>query len=130
MTSGLSDVVDRIEKVRTETPCADSASGGSDTAEILERSKRSFNIIIKNILESDPSNDFEAACEVLGHVDPSAPNLLVRTARLGKTRSVQPRMLKVTMVCPDMVSSLLRNKKKLLSRESFQKYVFTDDKTS
>lgn len=101
-----------------------------DSAEILNRVKRSFNVILKNVPEPDcPDDNIHMAVDVLKNVDPNSHTFAVKATRLGKTRSSRPRLLKVTFSNSDIVTTLLRKKKNLISVPEYKHIVLCDDKT-
>lgn len=101
-----------------------------DSAEILERVKRSYNILLKNVPESDPEEgDTDVAVKILESIDNSIQSAIVKISRIGKRNPSHPRLLRVSFSNNGVVGTLLRNKKKLLNSGDFKRVLVSDDKT-
>nr|CAH7747960.1 unnamed protein product [Callosobruchus chinensis] len=101
----------------------------SSDAEMLERYRRSHNILIKNVVENANSNDNVTVSEVLNIIDPAANGHVISISRLGAPQANRSRPLKISFSNPVTVKNILRRKKSLLSNPSFKHFIIDDDKT-
>lgn len=106
-------------------PCG---PGRTEPEEIVQRVKRSFNIIMRNVLEMTDSDDRIKADSMFRCIDESPGNLIVETRHIGRGVPNNPRMFKVALMNSDIVSTTLRNKKKLQSFSGFKNVDLSDDK--
>nr|CAH7745594.1 unnamed protein product [Callosobruchus chinensis] len=101
----------------------------SSDAEMLERYRRSHNILIKNLVENANSNDNVTVSEVLNIIDPAANGHVISVSRIGAPQANRSRPLKISFSNPVIVKNILRRKKSLLSNPSFKHFIIDDDNT-
>lgn len=94
--------------------------------EIQERDKKSCNIIIFNIIESNSSDD-ELANDLIKNLNIDAN--ISSVIRLGK-QSNKPRPIRITFDSPRAVLSVLKSKKSLLNVPSWKNAWITTDLTN
>nr|CAH7763956.1 unnamed protein product [Callosobruchus chinensis] len=113
----------------SSTPAAPAIPDRSSDTEMLERYRRSHNILIKNVAENANSNDNVSVSEVLNIIDPAANGHVISVCRLGAPQANRSRPLKISFSNPVTVKNILRRKKSLLSNPSFKHFIIDDDKT-
>lgn len=105
-------------------------------SEMLERSKRSTNIIIYGSVETGKSKqeqvqqDTTTVQDLLTHLNVSDSN--IKPFRLGKcdtSRTVRSRPIKIQLSSPDTVLYVLRKFKTIKSMEKFSKLSLSSDRT-
>nr|CAH7713459.1 unnamed protein product [Callosobruchus chinensis] len=113
----------------SSTPAAPAIPDRSSDVEMLERYRRSHNILIKNVAENANSNDNVTVSEVLNIIDPVANGHVISVSRLGAPQANRSRPLKISFSNPVTVKNILKPKKSLLSSPSFKHFIIDDDKT-
>lgn len=101
-----------------------------DSAEIVERVRRSHNIIIRRLPEtSDSSTDDGAVRAIVGHVFPVGVQHIVSHGRIGAVSGPNPRPVLVRITSSVTALSILRNKKILSTAPAYRKIQISDDIT-
>lgn len=99
-------------------------------AEATERLVRKNNIIIRNLPEStNASSDTSQVTAILSVIQGSDVAAPVEVARIGKTTTGKPRLLKVKLGNPSQVNAILRNKNKLSLTDRYKKISILADQT-
>lgn len=130
--AALSDDLSAMrERVTTLESGISSLSGPcSGYSEVLERFKKSHNIIVVGAPESgDSSQDMVLAREIIDHIHKPSSSGLVGVARLRAGDTSRPRWLRVSFSSPDAVTRILRNKLSLRGVPQFRNISIRDDKT-
>ncbi|XP_045476319.1 uncharacterized protein LOC123681986 [Harmonia axyridis] len=107
------------------------ASGSSDAVssrEILERLKRSYNIIIKNIPEGNDADDVEVVKGILNSIDNSACDTVVSVTRIGRA-SNNRRPVKVCFSNFHTPLKVLKSRRLILDNPALKNYHISDDKS-
>lgn len=131
LSAGLSRVSDSLEALRTEHSTPDNeAVSAIHVQEIVQRVKRSHNLIIQNLPEVDTESlENSRVHDLVEKISKSSSKFIVRTERLPSSVKSRPRLLKVAFSDPEVVSSILRNKAVLKSMKEYSRLVIRDDKT-
>lgn len=98
-------------------------------AEMLERLRRSHNILIRGIPEASPADDEASVSQVLDRVNPDANSQRTSISRIGVSTNNRPRILKVSFNNPLIVTRILKDRRVIASVRDWRKYSITDDKT-
>nr|CAH7762006.1 unnamed protein product [Callosobruchus chinensis] len=100
----------------------------SETKNRIERFRRSHNIIIFGIPESNNTDATVSA--ILNHVDPIANNHRLSISRLGATpQANRARPVKVCFATPAVARTVLIKKNQLRGNTTYDSIKITDDKT-
>lgn len=119
-----------VEKASSST-VRDWAPAGSapGPAGMLDRLRRSHNVLLRGIPESDLGDDTALVSQIIDFVVPKSDAHRVSLERIGLVGRDRPRILRVTFNNPIVVTKLLRNKKVISSVPAWMKFSFSDDKT-
>lgn len=135
VSTDLSDINVRVSELEVAASSSSLSfpSSSSDTTNInesVERSKRSFNIIIRGLcVEADSTgSDVQRVAGVVNAIRPNSSNSLCDVVRMGGDANPS-RTLKVIFNNPNLPIQLLRNKNKLLAHELYRNISISDDKT-
>ncbi|KAL3271926.1 hypothetical protein HHI36_022396 [Cryptolaemus montrouzieri] len=113
-------LVDEVKSLDVPTSSAISNA----TPEILERVKRSHNILINGIVASeDRLNDDMILEHCVDHITPTSSTYAIETFPFGSN------FWRMTFSNPHIVNKILRNKKSLLGHPEFRKVKVYDDMT-
>lgn len=96
---------------------------------MLDRLRRSHNVLLRGIPESDLGDDTALVSQIIDFVVPKSDAHRVSLERIGLVGRDRPRILRVTFNNPIVVTKLLRNKKVISSVPAWMKFSFSDDKT-
>lgn len=121
--------ISKIESVGTRISGTPSPDPALLPAEVLDRLRRSHNILIRGVPESSPDSDLTLASTVVDYVTPTASSQCTFVTRIGTSTSNRPRMLKISFNNPLVVTRILKNKRVLANVPEWRKYNITDDKT-
>ncbi|XP_044761882.1 uncharacterized protein LOC123319097 [Coccinella septempunctata] len=98
-------------------------------SELLDRLRRSHNILIRGVPETGAEEDLSSVSSILDCVLPDANNQCVSVARIGKSSTDRPRILKVSFSNSVIVNKILRNKALIKSVPDYHRIIISDDKT-
>lgn len=99
----------------------------SSPREIIERVKRSHNILIRGVAEAEC--DDRVIAQLLDHVDSRANSQRISFSRIGRSNCSRPRPLRVTFSNSSIVSTILRRKNRIHDKPSWKNCTISDDKT-
>nr|CAH7741473.1 unnamed protein product [Callosobruchus chinensis] len=124
--SNIEAIENRLLQLQKNTPSTSEAP----TAELLERFRRSHNIVIRGVPEASDRDDASTVSTIIGLTDDSVNAHITGISRLGSTSSTnRTRPLKVCFSNPQSAMKILRNKRAILQNPSYRNMSITDDKT-
>lgn len=97
--------------------------------EVLDRMKRSYNLVISNVPVSDEPSDLASISAIVDHIKPSSSQHISNVTRLPAKDSTRPPWVRVTFSNPEIVQTILRNKVSLVGNPRFRTIKIQDDKT-
>ncbi|KAL3266273.1 hypothetical protein HHI36_010453 [Cryptolaemus montrouzieri] len=104
-----------------------------DAKRILERVRKSYNILIRNVLETDQATDVKVVGDVLKIIDEMAYSHIASMSRLGEVNQSRarphPRPLEIVFDNISTPSTVLRKKYLLSSHSVFKIYSLSDDES-
>ncbi|VEN39916.1 unnamed protein product [Callosobruchus maculatus] len=101
----------------------------TSNSEMIERFRRSHNIIIRNVDENINASDDGIITEILSVIDSSSNAQRLCISRLGAPQANRPRPIRVSFSNPLTAKNILRRKGALLTHPRFRTIVVHDDKT-
>ncbi|XP_044758351.1 uncharacterized protein LOC123316374 [Coccinella septempunctata] len=131
LSAELSRVSNSLEALKTEPKTSNNdIVSAAHVQEIVQRVKRSHNLIIQNLPEFDTESlEKSKVNDLVENISETSSRFIVRSERLPSSVKSRPRLLKVTFSDPEVVSNILRNKAVLKSREEYNRIIIRDDKT-
>ena len=140
--ASLNKIMNTMESIKSslETRLADivkliHTSGASPTSkeeiisESVERSFRSYNIILKNVPENSGRADVDMANNILEVIDNSVTVAPGNVFRLGKFKKGRPRLLKLRLKTVEMARLVMKKRNMLKGNENFKNVIVGTDKT-
>lgn len=134
MSSTLNDLNDDMADIRSRTNEAlarvDTGREGLDSSEILDRVRRSHNVILRRLPESqDGLSDDGAVHNIVNHIFSPGTGHIVSHNRIGRKTGQTPRPLLIKFSNPVTPLTILRNKKLLSTSSAFGGVTISDDVT-
>lgn len=119
-----------ISDIRSQLANSNSANSSNIVPELLDRIKRSHNIIITNVPDGgDESVDLPLVRNIVNLIQEDAGSCLVSARRLPSRDGARPRWMRVSFSNSEVVSSILRRKSALMGHSQYRNMVIFDDKT-
>lgn len=134
LSDNLSSIINRMEGVESSIAggCSPMTVDALSSSEILDRVKKSYNLIITNAPESaNSSGDTSLASGIVEHIHRSSSLSLVSVSRLRSkaTSNSKPRWMRLVFSNPEVVTNILRNKASLRAHPEYRDISIQDDKT-
>lgn len=130
MISNLSEIKKNISEMGADPRPSNEKCTPVDTAEIMERVRRSHNIIIRNVQESNAvEQDTITVNQIFDHIIPQQSHHVISISRIGTHSPPKNRPILVSFSNPSIVKKILRNKKLLKLVDSFRAISLSDDLT-
>lgn len=128
MSQTISTLSDQILNLGPQqTPLVNSSE--AIVPEILDRVKRSFNLVISNVPVSDGPSDSALISSIVDYIKPSSSQYITGVTRMPAKDSNRPPWVKVAFSNPEIVQTVLRNKASLVGNPRFRTIKIQDDKS-
>ncbi|KAL3275145.1 hypothetical protein HHI36_019914 [Cryptolaemus montrouzieri] len=122
----VSDVQNQAAIFSTDVASLQTSTNHIDCIEILDRIRRSHNIMIRHVPDKQDSASDDLTVRAIDFLSPGSSQDIVATSRLGDAEKRMPRLLLVTFN-PIITRKLLRNKKMLSTTDNFRTFSISDD---
>lgn len=124
----ISSLSDKINDMDSKTSSANNPREVI-VPEVIDRVKRSFNLIISNVPESDEATDIVTVSKICDLVNASSSKHISNVIRLQSRDRNRPRWIRVSFTNPEIVQTILRKKNSILGTSQYRSVKIQDDKT-
>lgn len=129
MSTAKGDIIalgSRMGRLEEVTP----GPSAADSFEIMERVRRSHNIMIRRLPEVPDGVDIVSVVkDVVDHISPGSSSHLISCSRIGSQARQSPKPILANFSNPSIVRSILRNRKLLCTSSRFREVGVSDDVT-
>lgn len=129
LSNNITSIAEKIENVESTLSLIRKDVPADDLPEILDRVKKSFNLIITNLPEREDNNDLPVVGEIVDLISANSSRYLTNTMRIQSKDKRKPRWTKLTFSNPEIASTILRNKTSLQGNQKYHNIRIQDDKT-